>query len=399
MLTLTEAATTLKLERGILRRVIDTAFPLKAHPRGSERRLQWIEPSELELLRQRLNNSVSEVAFGREFGLDATAVEQLKRAALLDENYDEAVSIAYEAPALTAESVDRFREQLRSRLSSSPSAGPHWLPIRASLLAVGGRQKPWAALVGGILDGAVPATRPPNATDRTLIGDLFVPMDWERLAPKDGYSREAQSPTISRSEAERHLNCYPRDLSQIRGAVWDVDGDVGQGLRREVVEAFGREHISMREIVARTGVAAAGATVILRQNGLEQTRGVFWSRRDVEDLLQPRTEPSQRRGLEEFTPVAIHSFGARTANLRREAGISRRTIADLSGIDRHVLTTIEVGQRAVQMSTIDALAGALKCNRSDLACPPVRAKALNELIHRLATIDGPDPGEAEATTN
>lgn len=376
MLTLTDAARTLKLERGILRRVIDAAFPLKVPPRGEERKFQWIEPDELELLRQRLENSVSEVTFAREFGLNATAVEQLKLAGLVYENFDQAVQVAFEAQALTAESVARFRAKLRAHLA--PKAQPDWVTVRASFLAIGARQKPWAALIRAIFDGSVPAAEAAGAVARLSIGALLVPGDWEASLPGDRV--ESQARAISRTEAEHHLNCNPRDLSQV-GSAWKVDEGPDVGFLREKIEAFGREYISMREILARTRANYQRVLAILQQNGVLRAKGVFWRRAEVESLLQPRTSPPGPG--EEFTSLAVHGFGAKVASLRQEAGLSVHTVNELTGWGRGRLAAIEKGRTAVELSTIATLAGALGTSRSELARTSPRARAFAQLVDRL----------------
>lgn len=53
-------------------------------------------------------------------------------------------------------------------------------------------------------------------------------------------------------------------------------------------------------------------------------------------------------------------FGFRLKKLRREAGISQETLANLAGIDRTYLPDIEKGNRNVSITIVEKLSKALK---------------------------------------
>lgn len=63
--------------------------------------------------------------------------------------------------------------------------------------------------------------------------------------------------------------------------------------------------------------------------------------------------------------------------------MSIHTFEEMTGIGRDILASIEAGRRAAELSTIDSIAGALRTNRSNLVCPPLRPRALDKLVESL----------------
>jgi transcriptional regulator with XRE-family HTH domain len=59
-------------------------------------------------------------------------------------------------------------------------------------------------------------------------------------------------------------------------------------------------------------------------------------------------------------------LGTRVKSFREVAGISQYTLADLSGLHRNTIARIELGVISPKISTLDALAKALKVRAADL---------------------------------
>ena len=68
--------------------------------------------------------------------------------------------------------------------------------------------------------------------------------------------------------------------------------------------------------------------------------------------------PSQRDILERF--------GNRVRELRKAAGFSQESLADLCGLDRTYIGGIERGERNVSLRNIEVIARALKVSISEL---------------------------------
>ncbi|MBT4731693.1 helix-turn-helix transcriptional regulator [Candidatus Woesearchaeota archaeon] len=59
-------------------------------------------------------------------------------------------------------------------------------------------------------------------------------------------------------------------------------------------------------------------------------------------------------------------FGNKIKILRKNAGISQEKLAELAGIDRTYISSIEKGERNVSIVTIEKLSAALKVTIKDL---------------------------------
>lgn len=58
-------------------------------------------------------------------------------------------------------------------------------------------------------------------------------------------------------------------------------------------------------------------------------------------------------------------FGQRLKELRKKSGLSQEKLANISGLDRTYIPSIEKGQRNVSIEVIEKLAIALKINIID----------------------------------
>lgn len=58
-------------------------------------------------------------------------------------------------------------------------------------------------------------------------------------------------------------------------------------------------------------------------------------------------------------------FGSRIAYLRKAKGISQETLAELSGLHRTYISSLEVGKRNISIVAIEKLAIGLECEITD----------------------------------
>jgi transcriptional regulator with XRE-family HTH domain len=77
--------------------------------------------------------------------------------------------------------------------------------------------------------------------------------------------------------------------------------------------------------------------------------------------------------FQEFDPDPRVAFGKRLRALRAARGISQEALADLSGIDRAYVGSIERGQRNVSILNIYRLARALEVEPLELLRQPAGA--------------------------
>jgi hypothetical protein len=389
--TLGEAASDLGLERAVLRRVLDIALPLRTPIRGYVRKHQWLAPAELELLKQRFGERVSATSFAHTHGLSQTAVEQLLRAGIIEQNFDPALMAAYEATQLLRTSVAAFERKLDAHVGAQPEEG--WVRLSSVLLAVGGRQKPWAQVINSILSGILPAAPCQPTEKRCFLRDLLVPKAGiaEILKHPQSTEHDAQSDLLSRSEAEEHLNCYPRDLSQLSAKGWIAPHpEHPRKFLRSSIELFGREYLTNREISARTGMHYQWIDKLLCQNGIQRARGTFWGRTAVEELLQQAPHSIGPGMNEEFSPTAVCGTAVQIQAGRKRQIMSTQTLAERAGMPLFELAAVEAGARPISERLAVDIAAALNTTRSELLTwPTANRRAVDVLLTRLRRAASP----------
>lgn len=62
-------------------------------------------------------------------------------------------------------------------------------------------------------------------------------------------------------------------------------------------------------------------------------------------------------------------FGGRLRELRYERGLSQEELADVAGVHRNYVGSVERGERNIGLDNIHALATALDVDVSELFCP------------------------------
>lgn len=77
-----------------------------------------------------------------------------------------------------------------------------------------------------------------------------------------------------------------------------------------------------------------------------------------------------RRPTDEHANEVVSSFGKRTRELRKKAGLSQEELALRAGLDRSYVGQVERGECNVTVLNIYKLATGLKVEPSDLLSPP-----------------------------
>ena len=78
--------------------------------------------------------------------------------------------------------------------------------------------------------------------------------------------------------------------------------------------------------------------------------------------MMPETKPSA-------TDAARAAFGRRVRELRAQRGLSQERLAEVSGLHRTYVSSLERGQRNVSLENIHRLAAALDVHVADLFPP------------------------------
>lgn len=89
----------------------------------------------------------------------------------------------------------------------------------------------------------------------------------------------------------------------------------------------------------------------------------------------------------------LHAFGLAIRTFRQRAGLSQEALADIAGLHRTYIGSVERGERNVSLLNIHVLAGALKTTASKLMTTaerirqqhPLRGGNQRELLRQAAT--------------
>lgn len=229
-------------------------------------------------------------AASERLGISHAGIEQLLAAGLLRGSDDPAIGAMYGDRQISRASFERLYEAIRR--SAADQASVPGMALRRAVRQIGGRHKPWASLVGSMVEGRLTYALAATADDtprRTPLVNLVI------LAPElvlatmlagagddaDG-SRDAATPPMNRRDAEEVLNLTPR---QLQDALADElsDAVLADGrLDAEKVLSLARARISPAEISLRYGDGKRKLPPPLAKAKLVRRGASGWCRREVE---------------------------------------------------------------------------------------------------------------------
>ncbi|WP_165830715.1 TniQ family protein [Phenylobacterium soli] len=291
--SLSSAAKTLRVDNATVRKLI-TAGALETSPgRGDQRCHQWLSPESVEALDLRFSSRLSAVEFHREFGLPYEGVEQLVSAGALSVLADDAIGLVHPGLQLQRRSALEFIDALKSSLAARTN--DRMVSLQDAFTAVGARPKPWAAVLKAALDRRLPTALAWEPEEVLKIEDLLIADDLARDIAcgrhPDLLELPERSPALgprlnmSRLEVERHLNCYPRDVSWLIEHGHLRAGSDRRSFSPEQVEELGLRLISSREIAWRWRISPELRDGLQSEHGIQRELGPFWPRERVMDHL------------------------------------------------------------------------------------------------------------------
>lgn len=299
-ITLSMAGRKLGLTNQQVRSLVEAkAFPSSV-ARGDQRKLEWFCPEEVNRFASLLINRMSAVEFSRTNGLPEEGIEQLISLGLIqvcDFNWG---LIGCTGLQVTRASAEKLVKDVASRLALPDSAAPA-ISLVDLFTAVGAQPKPWGQFIAATLDGMLPTRLACHPSGSYRFQDLVVSAEFGRKFIAGAYPELLRLPPIapsldatrgfSRLEIERHLNCFPRDVSYLiaRGRIRLLPGT--RKYARLDVEALAFRLISSREISWRWRVSPSFRERLHRDYGLGRIEGPFWARAAVETFFEERFGP------------------------------------------------------------------------------------------------------------
>jgi predicted DNA-binding transcriptional regulator AlpA len=295
MLTLRETASRLQIQRSAVTRLVRLGAFGSSTQRGAVRVLKWFDPQIVELIGDRLRDRISAREIERTFGLPRTAIEQLVSLRLLHVTDDPAVRELYGGLQFRRHSFNFVIDCVRAALVEPEPDVPR-ITLADLFQGVGGREKPWGAIIDALLTDQLPGGLALAPAARLRFCDLIVQRQFAEDFLAGAYPHLMVAPPpapglalrdfVTRLEAERYLNCFPRDLCWLieNGHLANA-GDRPLRISREEIQRLGSELISSREILRRWRISPTFRDSLSSRYGIERALGPFWPRSAVSDLL------------------------------------------------------------------------------------------------------------------
>ena len=235
-------------------------------------------------------------AASERLGISRHGIEQLLAAGLLCGHDDPAIGVMYKDRQISKASFERLCEAVRR--SAVDRASVDGMALRRAVRQIGGRHKPWASLVGSMIEGRLTYALAATTNDprrRTPLLDLVTLAPEDALAvmlAADGGGRDEAAPPMNRRDAEEVLNLTPR---QLQDALADElsDAVLSDGrLDGKKVLHLARARISPAEISLRFGGGKRKLPTPLHKANLTRRGAAGWCRREVEAVCLGSAHPS-----------------------------------------------------------------------------------------------------------
>lgn len=293
MWTLGRSAEWLGLSKADLKKVVDAGYLDPGEVRGVTRRLACFQPSEITALGVRLRRRMSASEFIASYRLPLAGLEQLIACELIELCDEPVVGLLHPGWQVDRLSVLRLIDQLADALVPPL---PDSVALEDIFNGIGGREKPWASIVRAALAGEIPGglgidpeeplhftrLRVSGSFGQALVAGRFPEFLELPARPED----LGEAPPYSRLDAQRYLNCFPRDLAWLLSEGHLIADEAGVvGIARVRVEALGRQVISSREINWRWRVSPRLREALPHEHGIGRTLGPFWSRAAIEEYF------------------------------------------------------------------------------------------------------------------
>jgi hypothetical protein len=269
--------------------VVDAGLVHPSPRRGRIRQIRWIMPGEVHRLSVTLRRRMAPSEFVQSYDLPHAGMEQLISLGLIEPCTEPIVERLHPGLQLDRVSVLNFVSRVAEFLAPPL---PDSVALEDVFHGIGGREKPWGAVINAALGGQVPGGLGLEPDGRLRFQRLTIPKQFARELLAGRYPEmltlppELQiwggAPDFSRVEAQRYLNCFPRDLTWLLSEGHLSAGGGGQFVRRAKVVRLGRKLIGSREISWRWRVSPNEWEELADTHRIARCLGAFWPRAAVE---------------------------------------------------------------------------------------------------------------------
>ena len=260
-MTTTELAAVLRIERARLKVLVEAGVLGKREGRGESRHHDWFSRADYNKARAFLEGRTHAAAWGKQVGASPSVVQQFLALGMLRTSSDDLTESVYCGPQLDAGSKDQFCSNLQSNICFSSNV-EDWRFLGDVFVMVGNCHKPWGPILQAAITGMLPYGLRSDGPYRIKLGDLRIHrvLAWDiRMRALYGGNQIYRVPaeryghfrplSLTRTECERYLNCYPSDVSNLikLGALRMISKSPAS-ICAISVEKFGMEYVSTREV-------------------------------------------------------------------------------------------------------------------------------------------------------
>lgn len=307
------AASVLGVPPGDVGRLVEAGFLTPLSSSGMQRKQYLFDTHIVEGMRAELTAGMSSRRAAQLLGLPLYAIPQLLALNILQPQPSELSMFLRGDHRVGAEDVETIADWLAALPLVPPSR--EWVSLSEAFTAVGGRDKPWAAVIKAALSGELPGGLVFAASHHErgtlsmarLAAREFVaggPGSRSPLAVLYETSGSAAPPTMTPGEVMDYLNCSAVEISWLRerDLLAPRQWVSPTSYERIRVEAFGRQWMSTREAAARLEVEPRGLWRLIEACPIEPGLGRgFYLRADLERIVTTLT--SEQRALVERWPA------------------------------------------------------------------------------------------------
>jgi hypothetical protein len=282
---LTTAARMLGVERCIAKKLLKIGL-LRGRVQGGgpQRVCHLIEEASVLALVEEAASRVSLSHLAMDYGVKSSMLMEMAARGVLEIAQSPFIDAVYKELQFWRASATAVLDGLIGAIQRTPPSDDGRVLLSDAFVAMGPGLKPWSQAL--MVPGDIPDGLGSFEPDGARLAALNVSRQCaEGLRSGRFAFRPVSSPTcseISLSAAQEHLNCYPRDISDlIQGGALRRSG---KAVSLKSVEACKRRFISTRELAARARLPALDVAAIARAKGLEHTFPAIglWPRDEAE---------------------------------------------------------------------------------------------------------------------
>jgi hypothetical protein len=296
------AASELETTPGALRQLVEAKLLTPVRSRGrAQRSIPVFAEEDIRALKTACEEGISCRGLRTITALPEIAIEQLVALGHLEFHEHPAAEILKGGRQLRADTANTLLEEI-SRLPRLPTANG-WITLDDAFTGVGGREKPWGAVLGAWLRGTLPAglVRLGGVGSRALAISTAVAQSLVMGGPSsqpwlsfelNDYAQSGRD-WFSSGETATHLNCSAVEIAYLleRGHLHRLSGHDRTRYGRSQVDAFAREWMNTREAAARLGVSPRHVWQELEQYRMKSSLGRGFHRRgELEPIVELEVE-------------------------------------------------------------------------------------------------------------